>query len=77
MSDTSADLSFEAIVKRLEHIASELENGEPSLEDALNLFEEGVRLQKMGSERLDAAERRLEILQSDGSTTPHTLDTDF
>ena len=67
---TDADRSFEDILKRLEAIAETLENGEPRLEEALTLFEEGVRLTREGTGRLDAAERRIEVLLDDGQIQP-------
>lgn len=62
------ELSFEAITARLEGIAKELERGDAPLEQALQLFEEGVGLARQGGRRLDAAERKLEQLLQDDST---------
>ena len=53
---------FEEIIERLEEIAHALEGGDARLEEALTLFEEGISLSKMGSKKLNEAERRLEIL---------------
>jgi exodeoxyribonuclease VII small subunit len=58
----------------LETIAKELEGGRAKLEDALGLFEEGVRLSKQGTQRLDDAERRLEILLEADKTGPLKLE---
>lgn len=60
--------SFEQIVNRLEAIAAHLEGGDVKLEQALTLFEEGMKLSKIGGQRLDDAERRLEVLLADGQT---------
>lgn len=60
--------TFEQIVTRLEAIAAKLEGGDVQLEQALTLFEEGMRLSKSGSGRLDDAEKRLEVLLADGQT---------
>jgi exodeoxyribonuclease VII small subunit len=60
--------SFEQIVTRLEAIAARLEGGDVQLEQALTLFEEGMTLSKTGGQRLDDAERRLEVLLADGQT---------
>jgi exodeoxyribonuclease VII small subunit len=54
--------SFEQILARLETIAKTLEGGNTKLEDALSLFEEGIRLAGAGNKRLSEAERKLEIL---------------
>jgi exodeoxyribonuclease VII small subunit len=46
---------------------SELESGDLPLEQALVLFEEGVRLSRVGTERLDKAEARIdELLGKEG-----------
>ena len=58
----SGDLSFEDIAKRLESIADKLEAGDTKLEEALGLFEEGMKLSKLGTSRLDKAEQRIEQL---------------
>ncbi len=77
MAKANSELSYEQISERLETIANELEKGETKLEQALALFEEGVRLSKLGTERLDKAEGRIERLLEDGSAAsldPETVD---
>lgn len=54
--------SFEHALKRLEQIVERLETGELTLEESLTLFEEGIRLSKVCTSRLDEAERRLTLL---------------
>ena len=56
------DIRFEEALKQLEGIVSRLEIGDLPLEEALSLFEEGVRLTKLCSQRLSEAERRVNIL---------------
>jgi exodeoxyribonuclease VII small subunit len=58
-------LSFEQIVEQLSSVVAQLENGELPLEQALGRFEQGVALSRMGSKRLDEAERRIELLLRD------------
>ena len=55
-------LSFEASAERLTTIVKELESGELSLEQSLQLFEEGVRVARQAQARLDAAEKRVDEL---------------
>ena len=64
-----SDASFEEVLTRLEAVVHKLEKGDLPLEESLSVFEEGVRLSRLGAERLDAAERRVELLlsSSDGS----------
>jgi exodeoxyribonuclease VII small subunit len=53
---------FEASLDRLEEIVRTLESGEMPLEEALEVFEEGVRLSRFCHKLLSQAERRVEIL---------------
>ncbi len=67
---------FEEALSGLEMIVSRLEAGELPLDDALKLFEEGVRLARVCGARLDEAERRIEILMkgADGELTVQEFD---
>jgi exodeoxyribonuclease VII small subunit len=58
---------FETALKRLEEIVKKLENGELSLDSALELFEEGIKLSRFCHTKLEQAERRVEILLKNGS----------
>ncbi|OGP51072.1 MAG: exodeoxyribonuclease VII small subunit [Deltaproteobacteria bacterium RBG_13_43_22] len=63
---------FEDTFKKLETIVSKLEGGDLSLEDSMKLFEEGMRLSRICSERLAEIQKRVEILlkSEDGSLQP-------
>jgi exodeoxyribonuclease VII small subunit len=61
--------SFEQILSRLQQVVERLESGELPLEDSLAVFEEGIRLSRLGARRLDEAEQRVEELLGDGETT--------
>ncbi len=60
-----SEVPFEKALDRLEQIVETLEGGDTSLEKALELFEEGVVLSRRCNQRLEAAERRLEVLAGD------------
>ena len=62
--------TFEASLTALEQIVRELEHGDLPLEKSLELFEQGVRLSRECQERLQAAERRIEMLLRDGEGRP-------
>ena len=62
--------NFEAGLAALEKIVRELEHGDLPLEESLKLFEEGVRLSRQCQERLNQAERRIEVLLRDGEGRP-------
>jgi exodeoxyribonuclease VII small subunit len=56
---------FEEALGKLEKIVSKLEKGDVPLEESLKLFEEGVRLSNFCNQKLDEAEKRVEILLKD------------
>jgi len=56
------DIKFEDALSRLESIVEKLERGELSLEESLTAFEEGIRLSRICSTRLEEAEKKIEIL---------------
>jgi len=62
---------FESALKSLEDIVVQLEGGDLTLDRALELFEEGVKISRFCSSKLDEAERKVEILTktTDGSLT--------
>ncbi len=57
-----SEKSFEQSLERLKKIVAKLEEGEMALEDSLELFEEGMKLSRDCSNRLEAAEQRIEVL---------------
>ena len=67
---TTKPKSFEASLEELERIVRELEQGELPLERSLELFEQGVALSRECQERLNQAERRIEILMRDNKGQP-------
>ncbi len=68
---------FDQVLERLRQVVTRLEQGNLSLEQSLLAFEEGVKLSRRGSEILDAAERRVEILVKgeDGADRPQPFVT--
>lgn len=66
----AAPTTFEAQLATLERIVRELEHGDLPLEQSLDLFEQGVKLSRECQERLNEAERRIEVLLrgGDGAT---------
>lgn len=66
----SEPLSFESLVQRLEALVTQLEDGELSLEAALEAYQEGVGLAREGHARLQAAEQRIAVLSRDGGVEP-------
>ncbi len=54
--------SFEESLNELEKVAQDIEKGDLSLEEAIKQFEKGIKLSKECSEKLDNAEKRINIL---------------
>ena len=63
----SNEMTFEQALSRLEQIVKALESGNVPLEDLIKLFDEGTGLVKLCTERLDAAEEKVKLLQMKGN----------
>lgn len=61
-----SELKFEEALARLEEIVRSLEQGDAVLDEALVLFEEGVKLARFCNEKLDEAEARIEVMVKEG-----------
>lgn len=59
---TAAKPSFEQAIEQLEGIVHQLEEGEIGLDEALNRYEQGVKLLRRCYDLLETAERRIELL---------------
>lgn len=57
--------TFEDALAQLETIVKRLESDSTSLDDSLKLFEEGVRLSRYCSGRLDDVEKKVLLLMED------------
>lgn len=60
--DTKID--FEAALQRLEELSDRLESGDIPLDDAMKLFEEGIKLSKWCEKKLNDTEQKIEILNN-------------
>jgi len=58
-------LSFEEALKKIEQILKQLENKELDLEEAINLYEEGLKLIHFCEEKLKNARARIEVILKD------------
>lgn len=57
-----SDKTFEESLKELEGIAIELESGNLNLDESIERFEKGMKLSKVCTEKLDKAEKKINIL---------------
>jgi exodeoxyribonuclease VII small subunit len=55
-------LSFEEAMDQLEQLVGKLENGDVPLEKAIDLFQEGMKLSHLCSQKLEQVERKIEML---------------
>ncbi len=60
-----AKKNFEKALADLENIVQRLDENDLSLDESLSLFEEGIKLSRFCSQKLDAVENKVEILLRD------------
>ena len=60
-----AKKKFENAIEELEKIVQRLEDSELPLDEALSLFEDGIKLSRFCSQKLDEAEKKVQILLKD------------
>lgn len=63
----SAQLGFEGSLKRLEEIVEWMESGEADLDAMIALFEEGQRLVKTCTAKLNEVEKKIEQITQDSA----------
>ena len=62
MAKKPENLTFEESLSALEHLVSELEQGDISLDDALKQFERGIKLVRNSQHKLEQAQQKVAIL---------------
>ena len=74
-----AKKTFETAMKQLEKIVQDLETDDMPLEKAIKTFEEGIKISKYCSEKLDESEKRITLLMQDsdgGKATEMPFETE-
>ncbi len=61
---------FEKSFQQLEKIVQRLEGEELSLDESLRLFEEGITLSRFCNTRLEAVEKKIELILADSKGQP-------
>lgn len=56
------ELSFEELIEKLEEITNKLEKEQLSLDESVELFEEGMQISKKCNSKIEDAEKRITIL---------------
>lgn len=72
--DGAAAPDFDTLMTQLEAVVRRLESDDVPLEEALEMYERGVRLHREGHERLATMERRIEELSGRGERVPLALE---
>ncbi|MBM7555240.1 exodeoxyribonuclease VII small subunit [Halanaerobacter jeridensis] len=62
------ELSFEEAISQLEEIIENLEDKDISLDEALQKYQQGVKLSKFCSNKLEQAEEKIEIIRDEEGT---------
>jgi len=62
MTTETQEVDFATSMKKLNNIVDNLEKGDLTLDKALKLYEEGVKMSQLCAKRLDDAGKRIEIL---------------
>ncbi|MCS5544734.1 MAG: exodeoxyribonuclease VII small subunit [Gammaproteobacteria bacterium] len=57
-----SEIKFEKAMTRLENIIEELERGDLDIDKSLEIFEEGIKMSRLCSKKLNEAEARIEKL---------------
>ena len=57
-----SEIKFEKAMTRLENIVEELERGDLDIDKSLEIFEEGIKMSRLCSKKLNAAEAKIEKL---------------
>lgn len=70
MDEPVEDLAFEAALAELEEIVAELEEGELSLEQALEKFKRGIALKELCERKLTEAEAQIEEYAAEQEPEP-------
>ena len=61
---------FESAIAELDTIVKRMEEGDLTLEKSMELYERGLQLSRFCHSTLEAAERRIEILNERGEVKP-------
>jgi len=62
MAKKETEISFEQAIELLERIVGQLEGGDVPLEQAIELYQEGVRLSHLCGVKLEQVEKKIEML---------------
>lgn len=74
MTEEKKEQTFEEAMEKLEVIVKKLEENDVPLEEAINLFQEGMTLSKVCHQRLQVVEDKMDqILDNNGEVKPFNI----
>ena len=65
-------IKFETAMAELESVIAKLESDDTPLDEAMKLYEKGIGLFRLCTERLDSAEQKIKLLQQNNGTVTET-----
>ncbi len=71
------NMTFEEAMNRMEEIVEKLERGEQPLELSLKLFEEGIKLYRYCTSKLEEVEGRISVIMRDNENNIAKMDLDL
>ncbi len=71
------EMTFEEALMQLEKAVEQLESGELPLEQALEVFETGVKMSRLCSTKLNEVEKKVELLLNVNDGEPETAEFDM
>lgn len=79
MAKAKKTIDFEQALDQLETLVDDMENGDLTLEQSLQAFEQGIKLTRDCQSALSQAEQKVEMLTAENGkleTTPYDAGTD-
>jgi exodeoxyribonuclease VII small subunit len=70
-------LDFDSAINRLEEIVEKMESGQPSLEESLAMFEEGVKLSLYCQKELQKTDGKVQRLMKKLTGEAELIDLEF
>ncbi len=76
MTETADGIDFEKALSELESIVRKMEDGQLSLEQSLEAFEQGISLTRQCQQALTTAEQRVQtLIEKDGTAQTQAFET--
>jgi exodeoxyribonuclease VII small subunit len=61
-----SEMKFEQAIEKLESVIADLESGGLGLDESLKRYEEGIKLANFCSQKLESAQKKVEVLLKKG-----------